>query len=37
VTTPVTEEGAEKVESARRVLALGVALIWLSVLIAVFS
>ncbi len=37
VTTPVTEEGAEKVESARRALALGVALIWLSVLIAVFT
>jgi hypothetical protein len=34
-TTPVPEEGAEKIVAARRALALGVALIWLSVLIAV--
>ncbi|SCB32714.1 hypothetical protein [Rhizobium multihospitium] len=35
VTTPVAEEEAEKVVGARRALALGVALIWLSVCIAV--
>jgi hypothetical protein len=37
VTTPVSEEAAEKVVGARRALALGVALIWLSVLVAVFT
>ncbi|KEA07792.1 hypothetical protein G6L85_30540 [Agrobacterium rhizogenes] len=37
VTTPVAEEGEEKVVAARRALAVGVALIWLSVLIAVFA
>ena len=37
VTTPVAEEEAEKVVEARRALALGIALIWLSVCIAVFA
>ncbi|TRB11686.1 hypothetical protein EXN70_34395 [Rhizobium rhizogenes] len=37
VTTPVAEEGEEKVVAARRALAVGVSLIWLSVLIAVFA
>ena len=37
VTTPVAEEGEEKVAAARRALAAGIALIWLSVLVAVFS
>ena len=37
VTTPVPEEGAEKIIVARRALALGVALIWLSVVVAVFT
>ncbi|NTI88981.1 hypothetical protein G6L87_18055 [Agrobacterium rhizogenes] len=37
VTTPVAEEDEEKVVAARRALAVGVALIWLSVLIAVFA
>ncbi len=37
VTTPVAEEEAEKVVEARRALALGIALIWMSVCIAVFA
>jgi len=37
VTTPIAEEGEEKVVAARRALALGVVLIWLSVLVAVFA
>jgi hypothetical protein len=37
VTTPVPEEGVEKVVGARRAFALGVALIWLSVLVAVLT
>ncbi|MBB3612709.1 hypothetical protein FHX11_005681 [Rhizobium sp. BK602] len=37
VTTPVAEEEAEKVVGARRALALGIGLIWLSVCIAVFA
>jgi len=37
VTAPVAEEGEEKVVAARRALAVGVALIWLSVLVAVFA
>ncbi|MFK0166147.1 hypothetical protein [Rhizobium sp. NPDC090279] len=37
VTTPVAEEDADKVAGARQALALGVALIWLSVCVAVFA
>lgn len=37
VTTPVAEEEADKVAVARRAMALGIALIWLSVCIAVFA
>lgn len=37
VTTPVAEEDGEKVPAARRAMALGVGLIWLSVCIAVFA
>ncbi|AVA24032.1 hypothetical protein [Rhizobium sp. NXC24] len=37
VTTPVAEEGQEKIVAARRALLLGVALIWLSVLVSFFS
>lgn len=36
-TTPVPEEGAEKIVEARRALAVGFVLIWLSVLIAVLT
>jgi hypothetical protein len=36
-TTPVPEEGMEKIVPARRALALGVALIWLSVLVAIVT
>ncbi len=35
VTTPVADEAAEKVVEARRALALGIALIWLSLVVAV--
>jgi len=37
VTTPVADEDAEKVVDARRALALGIALIWLSVCVAVLA
>ncbi|AYG63269.1 hypothetical protein QD460_16775 [Rhizobium jaguaris] len=37
VTTPVAEEDAEKVGTARRAMALGTMLIWLAVGIAVFA
>ncbi|MDL2403816.1 hypothetical protein [Rhizobium mayense] len=37
VTTPVAEDEAEKVVAARRAMALGTALIWMAVGIAVFS
>ncbi|MDR6902111.1 hypothetical protein [Rhizobium miluonense] len=37
VTTPVAREDEEKVVGARRALALGIALLWLSVSIAVFA
>lgn len=37
VTTPVADDGEEKVVAARRALALGVVLIWLSVFVSVFT
>ncbi|AGS25457.1 hypothetical protein [Rhizobium etli] len=37
VTTPVARDGEEKVAAARRALALGVVLIWLSVLMSVLT
>jgi len=37
VTTPVAEEDADKVVDARRAMALGTALIWMAVCIAVFA
>ncbi|AIC29858.1 hypothetical protein IE4771_PB00127 (plasmid) [Rhizobium etli bv. mimosae str. IE4771] len=37
VTTPVADDGEEKVAAARRALALGVVLIWLSVLVSVLT
>lgn len=37
VTTPVADDGEEKVVAARRALALGVGLIWLSVFVSVFT
>jgi hypothetical protein len=37
VTTPVSEEEADKVAVARRAMALGTALIWMAVCITVFA
>jgi hypothetical protein len=37
VTTPVAEEGAERVVAARRAFALGVVSIWLAIVIAVIG
>jgi hypothetical protein len=37
VTTPVPEEGAERVVAARRAFAIGVAAIWLAALVAVIE
>ncbi|SFS17091.1 hypothetical protein SAMN05216570_3465 [Dyella sp. OK004] len=37
VTTPVEEESAERVVTARRTFAIGTALIWLAALVAVFG
>lgn len=37
VTTPVVDESAEKVTTARRAFAIGVASIWLAVVIAVIA
>ncbi|MBB5536460.1 hypothetical protein [Rhizobium giardinii] len=37
VTTPVADDGEEKVAAARRALALEVVLIWLSVLVSVLT
>lgn len=36
-TTPVPDDGAEMIVAARRALALGFALVWLSVLVAVLT
>lgn len=35
ITTPVSEEGAERIVAARRAFALGVVLMWLAIVVAV--